>query len=96
VDHATDTAPADLYFSDEELTALALSVDPDEPLDPDAVPMSLYPEDLELLLPLSYMPPAMTRASRGWRVPVALLLVAAFLLIDAVGLCITYGTLVVA
>ena len=91
-----DEADAGAPFTDEELTALALAADPDLPLDPDAVPMPLYPEDLHLSLPLSYMPPAMAGTSRGWRVPVVLTIVLAFVLIDVLGLCITYGTLVVA
>lgn len=83
-------------WGDEELTALALAADPDEPLSPDAVPLSLYPPQFAGALPLWYMPPVTAGVTRSWRMPVVLVLVAAFLLIDAFGLCITYGQLVVA
>lgn len=82
-------------IGDDELTALALAADPSEDPDPDAVPLILYPDLPSGALPLSYMPPAMTRAG-GWRVPVVMGVVIALLLIDAVGLCITYGSLVAA
>ena len=83
-------------FSDEELTALALAADPDQPVDDGAVPIDLYPPGTYGLLPCWYMPPVTARGGRRWRVPVVFLLVAAFLLIDAFGLCITYGQLVAA
>jgi hypothetical protein len=80
-------------FSDEELTALALAADPEAPLGADAVPLSLHPELGGGLLPSWYMPPVMAGRARGWRVPVVALLVGSFLLIDAFGLCMTYGVL---
>ena len=83
-------------LEDDELAELALAADPDEPLSPDAVPLALYPAYLAGPLPLWYMPPVTAGATRAWRMPVVLLLVAAFLLIDAFGLCITYGQLVAA
>jgi hypothetical protein len=83
-------------WSDEELAALALAADPDAPLDPDAVPLALYPDQPSGVLPSWYMPPAMAGASSRWRKPVVFALVAAFLIIDAFGLCITYGQLVAA
>jgi hypothetical protein len=85
----------DQLFTDDELTALALAADPDEPLSADAVPLALYPEQSGPL-PLWYMPPVMAGATRTWRMPVVLMIVAAFLLIDAFGLCITYGQLTAA
>jgi hypothetical protein len=36
----------------------------------------------------------MTRHSRGWQVPVVLVIVAAFVIIEAFGLCSTFGQLV--
>lgn len=87
---------AEPQWTDEELTALALAADPDAPVDPDAVPLSVYPEPGPNSLPVAYMPPAMSGVGRGWRVPVAVLIILAFLAVDAVGLCITYGTLVAA
>jgi hypothetical protein len=82
-------------FTDAELTALALAGDPDEPLDHDAVPVSLYSSQVPGQLPGWYMPPVMCRRGRRWRTTVVLLLVAAFLVIEAMGLCSSYGQPVV-
>jgi hypothetical protein len=81
-------------ISDEELTALALAADPDEPPDPGAVPFSVYPA--AGLLPVSYMPPVTARGGPKWRASIALLVVVALLVIEAFGLCITYGVLTAA
>jgi hypothetical protein len=78
-------------ISDEELATLALSADPNQEPDPDAVPMQIYPAESLRFLPLSYMPPVMAGVSARWRTPIVVLLVVAFLAIDAVGLCMTYG-----
>jgi hypothetical protein len=83
-------------ITDEELTALALAADADQPLDPDAVPLVMQTAPSLSPLPGWYMPPVMAGANRRWRVPVVLVIVAAFLLIDAFGLCITYGQLIAA
>ena len=83
-------------FTDAELAALALASDPDQPLDPDATPLNLSGAQFPGLLPGWYMPPVMARGSWGWRTPVVVTLIAAFLLIDAFGLCITYGQLIAA
>ncbi|HWC39258.1 MAG TPA: hypothetical protein VG476_12045 [Acidimicrobiales bacterium] len=82
-------------LTDAELTALALAGDPDEPLDPDAVPMSVSPYQTPGALPEWYMPPVTARRAKRWRAAVVLVLVTAFLVIEAVGLCSTYGQLVV-
>jgi hypothetical protein len=42
------------------------------------------------------MPPVVVRRWRGWRLPVVLAVIAGFLLVDALGFCITYGQLVFA
>jgi hypothetical protein len=86
----------EMEFSDEELTALALASDVDEPLSPDAVPLDLYASQDGGFLPAWYMPPVTARRARHWRVPVVWVVIAAFLLIDAFGLCICYGQLVAA
>jgi len=86
----------DELLSDEELTELALSSSPDGPLPDDAVPIEFYLAALPGPLPQWYMPPAMTRGVRRWRAPVIIAVVAAFLIIDAFGLCSTYGPLVFA
>ena len=85
------SAPA-CDISEETLTDLALAADPDAPLAADAVPM-----DVHLLqfgsIPLWYMPPVARSGNGRWRRPIVLAVVGAFLLIDALGLCNTYGVL---
>ncbi len=87
-----DVAQAQL-FSDDELSALALAADPDEPLDEDAVSFWELARDHEVQrLPEWYMPsPRGARLVRGWRRHVVLLIIVSFLVIDAYGLCNTYG-----
>jgi len=81
-------------LTDDELTALALAADPDVELGADAVSLwdvgASEPADL---LPAWYMPSAMagTRLLHGWRRRVVLLIIFSFLLINAYGLCSTYG-----
>ena len=86
--------------SDDELTAIALAADPDAPLDDAAVPLAdfLRQDDDGQLLPEWYMPAPMQggRRLRGWRRRVAVLVIVAFVLIDAYGLCSTYGSIVFA
>lgn len=85
-------------MNDDELAALALAADPDEPLPDDAV--SLW--DLEArgaeLLPDWYMPAPMTGRRRlgKWQRRLVWLIVATFVLINAYGLCNTYGSIVLA
>ena len=85
--------PSDGGFTDEELTALALAADPDQPVDTGARPLDLYSGRSGNFLPMWYMPPVMMRGSHGWRTGVIVAIVAGFLLINALGLCITYGQL---
>jgi hypothetical protein len=95
--HDPDSGDQDVFdseFTDEELSALALAADPDEPLGPDAVPLNLFPAFGAGLLPVSYMPPVMSRGARRWRIPVVLSIVGALFTIDALGLCVTYGHVV--
>lgn len=80
-------------LTDEELTELALAADPREPLSNDAVPIGVYLAQVPTPLPLWYMPPVVTSRGRRWRTPVVLAVVSAFVLIDAMGLCNTYGIL---
>jgi hypothetical protein len=80
-------------FTDEELTELALAADPNEPLPEDAVPLGTYLSQIPAPLPLWYMPPVVRSGGRRWKTPVVLAVVSAFLLIDALGLCNTYGIL---
>ena len=82
------------HLSETELTALALAADPDAPLSDDAVPLSLHLAQFAgAALPQWYMPPAMARSGSKWRVPVIGTIVGAFVLIEALGLCNTYGIL---
>ena len=82
----------ELGISEAELTALALSAEEDQPLPADAVPIDIYLSRFGPL-PLWYMPPVARSGSGRWRRPVVLVVVGAFLLIDALGLCNTYGVL---
>ena len=80
-------------FSDEELSELALAADPLQPLAPDAVPIDVYRATVGPGLPQWYMAPVMVRASGRVGRVVVLAVVSAFLLIEAFGLCSTYGQL---
>jgi len=77
----------------EELTELALSADPDAPLPDDAVPMSFHLSRFAAPLPLWYMPPVVRSGGGRWKKPLVLAVISAFVLIDAFGLCNTYGIL---
>jgi hypothetical protein len=83
-------------LSDEELTALALAADPDQPVNADAVPWDLYPQPSVGALPRCYLPLVMAGASKGWRTPVVMAIIAALVVVDLFGLCITFGQLVAA
>jgi hypothetical protein len=80
-------------LTDDELTALALAADADAPIPEDAVPMDVHLGRQRPTLPLWYMPPAVARSGHRWRTPVVLAIVGAFLLLEAMGLCNTYGLL---
>lgn len=82
--------------SDHELSALALAADPDVAVDDDAVCLwDLTGFGAIRLLPEWYMPSPMrgARVLRGWRRRLVLLIVVSLLVIDAYGLCSTYGQL---
>ncbi len=80
-------------LTDDELTQLALAADPDPSLDDDAVSLwDLTGDQPSHRLPEWYMPSPMgARLLYGWRRRVILLVIISFLLIDAYGLCNTYG-----
>jgi hypothetical protein len=80
--------------NDDELAALALAADPSAVPDDDAVPLDDYLERQPGLLPLWYMPRPLARSGSRWRMVVVLAIVAAFLAIEAVGLCSTFGQIV--
>ncbi len=86
----------------EELDALALAAGDPGSVEPDAIPLSAY---LAMIgrsspvlggLPSWYMAPATGRPRGRWRLPVVLAVIGAFLLIDAWGLCNTFGQLTLA
>ena len=86
-------------LTDDELTELALAADPDAPLAADAPSYwEVMAPGAVGLLPEWYMPSTFGagRLRRGWRRRVAILLIVAFLAIDAYGLCSTYGRVVIA
>jgi hypothetical protein len=81
-------------WTDEELTALALAADPDAPLEPDAV--AFVDPSADFGLPDWYMPAARSQPrSRRQRI-VRITIAASLLGINAAGLCVTYGQLVIA
>lgn len=80
-------------FTDEELTRLALAADTDAPIPVEAVPLSVHLAQFGPQLPSWYMPPIASRGGRSWKVPFVIAVVSAFLLIDLMGLCNTYGIL---
>ncbi len=94
-DDVADTDPTDQVISDEELTALALAADPHPVLAPDAAPWRPG-AGLTGLLPEWYMPaPQGHRYSTPVKVAVGLV-IASFILVNALGLCITYGFITLA
>jgi hypothetical protein len=91
--------PADGDFTDAELTVLALAADPDQEPDPDAVPLWDYTGGTGEHygpLPSWYMPAPIVRGQSTWRTAIVLSIVVSLLLIEALGLCVTYGQLVAA
>jgi hypothetical protein len=80
-------------LSYDELTALALAADPDAPLHPDAVPIDQYLGTQAPSLPIWYMAPVARRHMGRVGRLVVLAVVGAFVLIEAFGLCSTYGQL---
>ena len=91
---AVEDAPVD----DDELCRAALAADPDAAIPDDAVSFFELADDGSAapLLPAWYMPTttAGVRRLTGWRRGVVFSLVSAFLAVDCVGLCTTYGPVV--
>lgn len=79
-------------ITDDELTALALAADPDQPLGADAVPLLSSSEAATAgLLPAWYMPVPTSMGGgplRRWLIGG---LVVALLSVSGAGLCVTYG-----
>ena len=70
---------------------MALAADPDQPIDADAVPISSSPDVGNGLLPAWYMPAPTVRVRGRVRRAVIGSVVLALLVINAAGLCVTYG-----
>jgi hypothetical protein len=87
-------APDDEPLTEAELTGLALAVEPGGQPAEDAVPLAAFLGEEPGLLPVWYMPSPMTRIRPRWRTPVVLVVVAAFVAIEAFGLCSTFGQIV--
>ncbi len=86
----------DLSFTDEELTAFALAADRDQSIPDDAVPFRIDRASFGDLLPDWYMPaPGSYRGGRI-RAMVGAVVILSLVLVNAVGLCVTYGQLAVA
>ena len=88
------TVVAGAIPTEDELVELALAAEPTTSPTDDAVPMADYLGHDDGLLPDWYMPTPMSRVNPRWRLPVVLALVAAFLVIEAFGLCSTFGQVV--
>ncbi len=84
---------ASSLLSDDELTALALAGDPDAPLPVGAVPFVADQDADPALLPAWYMPAPMAVRRTPGRTVAAVTVVAGLVLINVLGLCITYGQL---
>jgi hypothetical protein len=95
-DSAAVDPAVELVFTDAELTAQALAADPDAPLDDVRPWAELLGPTGESTLPEWYMPPVMRGAARlyGWRRGVVFTFIAALLVIEAFGLCTTYGQMI--
>jgi len=85
-----DDEGLDVEIDADELTMLALAADPDVEPDPDAEPFGAAPSGASLL-PEWYMPvPASINRSRP-RVVMVGVIVAALVVVNGAGLCVTYG-----
>ena len=85
-----------LPLSLDELTAQALAADPDAPVPADAVPFGAEAACTGGLLPTWYMPGPVSYRRRSRHRIAVVAVIASFLVINAFGLCITYGHLVAA
>ena len=87
------TTVSPTFLTDDELGAEAVAADPDPDLD-GALPFAsvIGDDDADAALPSWYMPAPMFGARLlGWRRGVVFTFVFALLLIEAFGLCTTYG-----
>ena len=86
-----DDELATMTISDDELAELALGADPHPIIDPRVAPWRPLTHTVAGLLPEWYMPlPAGTRRGTGAKIAEGVI-IASFVLINALGLCVTYG-----
>lgn len=86
-------------ITDEELTQLAMAADPDAVVPDDAVSVwEFLGDETNLLLPEWYMPATAGRPTSGrrWKRAVVIVVIIAFLVVNAYGLCSTYGSITIA
>ncbi len=97
LERPTDQAnlDADLPFTDEQLTMFALAADIDQAIPDDAVPFDLHAQAYGDLLPDWYMPAPAARGGGGSRL-ISVVIVLSLLAVNALGLCVTYGSLEIA
>jgi hypothetical protein len=84
-------AEAARQVTDAELTVLALAADADQEPDADAVPLVDDTSGLYGPLPAWYMAPVRVTRRTALKTGIVIVLVVSFLLIEALGLCVTYG-----
>lgn len=83
-------------ISDEELTSLALAADPHPVIDPHVAPWRPMADAVTGLLPDWYMPiPSGSHRGTPSKVAIGIVIVS-FVVINALGLCITNGFLTIA
>ncbi len=85
-----------MELTDEELTTLALSADPHPTIDLRAIPWRPMADAVAGLLPDWYMPtPSGSRRGKGAKIAIGVI-IASFVVINALGLCVTYGLVTIA
>ena len=83
-------------ITDEELTRQALSAELHPVIDPGALPWRGAGESASSILPDWYMPSAHARRRGPVTRATVLVLIASFVAINALGLCVTYGVVSIA
>ena len=78
-------------IDDDELAALAMAADPDQTVASNAIPIALPTAAMSDLLPEWYMPAPMSSGRGRARRMVLAAVAVALVVINGVGLCVTYG-----
>jgi hypothetical protein len=83
-------------ISDDDLTTLALNADPHPTIDPHVAPWRPMADAVTGLLPDWYMPtPSGSHRGKGAKIAIGVI-IASFVIVNALGLCITNGFLTIA